>query len=240
MVSRTIAKTGQWEILDPRDLAELAGSELPALPATFVDIGANMGYYSLLFAHAGFRVIALEPLEHNRRAIEASMCLNPRIAPRISLLPVALGEPTGTSACVIESSSEKNRGNGVMRCGPAMACPRGARTVCEVVALRRLDDVLADPSLRVTSVDVVKMDVEGSECTAMAGGQSLFEKWRPKLVQVELKQRRVRTCALAQARKHGYTFGEKRGHDQNAVMVDARAESAERAPAGRARSRAQR
>ncbi|KAJ1635568.1 hypothetical protein T492DRAFT_863224 [Pavlovales sp. CCMP2436] len=57
-------------------------SELPSLSATLVDIGANLGFYTMLFAHAGFRVVALEPLAHNRRALEANLCLNPEIAKR--------------------------------------------------------------------------------------------------------------------------------------------------------------
>lgn len=220
IVSKTIAKNGYWEITDPRDLGTLGGAELPPLPATFMDIGANMGFYTLLFAHAGFRVVSLEPLEHNRRAIEASLCLNPVLASRVQLVPVALGLPVGESACVIESTTVNNRGNGVMRCGPGMACGRQGRKLCESVALRRLDDVLADPHLGIDRVDVVKVDIEGAECDMLAGGRRLFDRWRPKLVQMELKQRKVAACALASARAHGFTVGTRRGHDQNAVMVD--------------------
>mmetsp|Transcript_18233 Transcript_18233/g.43127 ORF Transcript_18233/g.43127 Transcript_18233/m.43127 type:complete len:204 (-) Transcript_18233:139-750(-) len=175
-----------------------------------------MGFYTMLFAHAGFSVIALEPLAHNRLAIEASLCLNPEVAARVRLVPVALGVPVADSACVVESSTVSNRGNGVMRCGPGMACPRTRRKVCESVRLRRLDDVLSELAPR--SINVVKIDVEGAECQALEGGQSLFTAYKPRLIQMELKMRQVVRCALEQATKHGYRFGTKRGHDNNAVM----------------------
>lgn len=221
IVSRQIAKRGYWEIRDPSELATLAGVHsflVPAAGRTFLDIGANMGFYTFLFAAAGFDVIALEPLAHNRRAIEATLCLNPALARRVNLVPVALGTPRSESeACVIESSTVNNRGNGVMRCGEGMACGRGGRKVCEVVRLRRLDAVLAE--LRPRSIDVVKMDVEGAECDALEGGQSLLRTYRPALMQIELKMPKVVACALREAAKHDYRFGTKRGHDNNAVMA---------------------
>jgi FkbM family methyltransferase len=184
-----------------------------------LDIGANMGFYSLLFAAAGYDVIALEPLAHNRRAIEATLCLNPALAPRIRLVPVALGMPRSESeVCVIESSTATNRGNGVMRCGEGLACTH-SRKVCEQVRLRTLDAVLAELAPR--SIEIVKMDIEGAECDALRGGQSLFVKYAPQLVQVELKKPKVAACALEEAARHGYRFGQKRGHDQNAVMTPA-------------------
>lgn len=220
IVSRQIAKRGYWEIRDPSELSILGGTHsLPVPPTgrTFLDIGANMGFYTFLFAAAGYNVIALEPLAHNRRAIDATLCLNPALALRIRLIPVALGTPRSeTEVCVIQSSTANNRGNGVMRCGEGLGCPRAGRKVCEVVRLRRLDAVLAE--LRPRSIDLVKMDVEGAECDVLEGGQSLLSKYGPALVQIELKMPKVTACALREAAKHHYRFGTKRGHDNNAVM----------------------
>ena len=42
---------------------------------TFIDIGANLGYYSLLFIASGYKVYAIEPFGANRRALQASLCL---------------------------------------------------------------------------------------------------------------------------------------------------------------------
>ena len=47
---------------------------------TFIDIGANLGYFSFLFARRGYRVFAVEPLFANWRGIEATFCLNKEFA----------------------------------------------------------------------------------------------------------------------------------------------------------------
>ncbi|CAE8589106.1 unnamed protein product, partial [Polarella glacialis] len=51
------------------------------------------------------------------------------------------------------------------------------------VPVRTLDSVLAE--LKPSSIDAVKIDIEGHECKVLASGGSLFSKYAPKLVQVE-------------------------------------------------------
>ena len=81
IVSKEIATRGYWELKYPSELLHLAGGsrgvELPR-PGTFLDIGANLGFYTLLFAQHGYSVLAVEPMLLNRKAIETSLCLNPQ------------------------------------------------------------------------------------------------------------------------------------------------------------------
>jgi hypothetical protein len=107
-------------------------------------------------------------------------------------------------------------GDGVMTCGPDVgACSR--RNLCERVQLTTLDRILAEHAP--AAIDVVKMDIEGAECAALAGGQSLFTRYRPSMLQLELKEAHVDACAHEQARQHGYRIGSQRGNDNNAVLV---------------------
>merc|ERR1719436_1287957 len=100
-------------------MAVQASIDLPS-NGTFLDIGANLGYYSLLFAHKGYKVIAVEPMTRNRRAIEASLCLNPDLRGRVTVIPAALVAPDEVAGrhCVIRSTNlAANIGNGYLKCG---------------------------------------------------------------------------------------------------------------------------
>jgi hypothetical protein len=55
----------------------------------FVDVGANIGYYSLLALQRGKRVVAFEPQGHNLRAFYASLEANGWQDP-VEVFPVAL------------------------------------------------------------------------------------------------------------------------------------------------------
>ena len=59
-VSRQIVSRGHWDLSHPQQLADLAGvgATLPMTgrhggPPTLLDVGSNVGFYSLLFAHHG-------------------------------------------------------------------------------------------------------------------------------------------------------------------------------------------
>ena len=75
--------------------------------ATLLDIGANLGYYTLLFASKGHRVVAVEPMTRNRKALEGSICLNPQFKDRITVVPVALANQgeVADMRCVIKSTN---------------------------------------------------------------------------------------------------------------------------------------
>lgn len=236
--SHELLRKGVWEINDPAGLTALAGQPPPMPGGLFIDIGANIGWYSFLFAQHGYSVLAVEPLAQNRGAIQATMCMNPRFSERITLVPIALGPP---SECVVRAHWN-NRGNGELVCFPegerANCSAKRARSrwpwnypVCEVVASTPLDDVvqrlvlprLTGHNLAKRPPVIVKIDVEGAECSIFAGGQSLFARVRPEFIQVEGRDRATRQCIADEARRHGYQLGEHLGHDNNTVIWDSRA-----------------
>ena len=203
IVSASIYHQHVWEIPEPNGIASRAGTSLPE-PGTFLDIGANLGYYSLLFAQAGFNVVAVEAMARNRQAIEGSLCLNPGLRARVKVVPVALVSPEELSStrCVIKSTSYKiNVGNGHLLCGPEEVCQAGDAN-CEVVPVKTLDAVLAE--VAPASVDVVKMDVEVHECQVLAGGDTLFSSFHPHLLQIETAFGDSGKCVQAKAAEHGY------------------------------------
>ena len=114
--------------------------------------------------------------------------------------------------------------NGILKCsgaGEKLPCDPTEPSLleCEAIPVKTLDDLLAE--VGTNSVDVVKMDVEGFECSVLRGGQSLFEKFRVKFLQAETKQPEVAKCFAKEAAKHGYTMGPHHGHDGNRVIAPA-------------------
>lgn len=59
---------------------------LPRNDVYFVDIGANVGSFTLGVAAYGFSVLAVEPMHANALALRHSMCINPHLKVNITLL----------------------------------------------------------------------------------------------------------------------------------------------------------
>ena len=186
VVSESLSTTGAWEIRSPQELAYLAGKELPPPGLTFLDVGANLGYYSFLFADRGDTVVAIEPMTRNRAAIAATLCANPQWAESITVVAAAVGSAADVGKqCKIESFRANNLGDGVLSCGRGPCSPKGSWLVCEDIESTTLDRVLG--TVQPASVDVVKFDIEGFQCNAIEGARSLFTAYTPVLVQFEMK-----------------------------------------------------
>ncbi|MBU6181580.1 MAG: FkbM family methyltransferase [Verrucomicrobia bacterium] len=63
--------------------------------SVFFDIGANVGFFSLLAAKQGATVHAFEPEPLNLSRLQGNLQLNPDLAPKIKIWPVALGDKAG-------------------------------------------------------------------------------------------------------------------------------------------------
>lgn len=207
IVSQSIATTGYWEVSSISQIASHASTSI-AEDAVFLDIGANLGYYTLLFAHQGHKVIAVEPMTRNRMALQASICLN-NLQQSISVVSAALSTAEDANgpnrSCVVRSTNtEINIGNGHLYCaGDAPPCAAGEQN-CEMVPVKTLDAVLTE--LAPASVDVVKMDVEEYECNVLAGGASLFDTFKPSLLQIEVTNVNSRECVSQKATQYGYSL----------------------------------
>jgi FkbM family methyltransferase len=135
---------------------------------TFLDVGANVGYYSLLGASLvgpGGHVIGIEPNSENCRLILRSLELNQYS--NVTILPVALAEETGWSYFVNHLGSN----------GSLSESPTGSLNGWgQIVPTLRGDSFLKGP------IDVIKMDVEGAEARVVAGLASLIDECKPVIV----------------------------------------------------------
>jgi len=145
-------------------------TELLAPGMTFLDVGANVGYFTVLAGRLvgpGGRVVAVEPSSENCRLLLRSLELND--LHNVTLLPLALAEVTGWSYLVPHVGSNSSLES--TTAGPADLGRWG-----QVVPTVRGDAVVTE------RVDVVKMDVEGAEGLVVAGLAPVIERWRPVVV----------------------------------------------------------
>jgi FkbM family methyltransferase len=143
---------------------------------TVVDVGANLGYYSLLASRLvgpSGRVVALEPNSENCRLLLSSLRLNGTM--NVQLLPVAADIATGWAYY----STHVGSNGGLIEDGDLLARPGS------VVPTFRLDDIVDGP------VGLLKMDVEGAEGRVVKGATRLIERDRP-IVTTELKDEMLR------------------------------------------------
>jgi FkbM family methyltransferase len=144
---------------EPEELAALENDIVRAKtrgrPFTFVDIGANVGLFSLFVAsRAGqeARILAVEPEPGNLRRLEFNVRANPGVP--ISIIPKALSDEPGVVA--VELDRRDRGGTRIKKIGQAEA---STATIC--VPSQTLLDVLAGEG--VDAVDALKIDVEGLE-----------------------------------------------------------------------------
>lgn len=127
---------------------------------TVVDVGANIGYYVLLFAQrlrGEGEIHAIEPSPENlpelRRTVERNALGHVRIH------PVALGAESGTTGLRTGINS------GIVdSTAGAYHCP-----------VQRLDELIPG------RVDLVKIDVEGFEGQVLSGADRMLSQYRPTI-----------------------------------------------------------
>lgn len=140
---------------------------------TFVDGGANLGYFTCHAAAWGARVVAVEPDPVNRQRLTENLSAN-GLADAVDVRPVALADDAGTAT--FHRPLRTGRANH----GESGRFPRdGVPTEPFEVKLRRLDDLLADPP------ELVKLDLEGSETLAARGASGWFGRGGPPAWVVE-------------------------------------------------------
>lgn len=156
----------QWEA----DLsAMMAAYASPNL--TFVDVGANFGYFSCLMGalignRGTGRIWAVEPNPNCVTLLRKNVSINWSMCP-ITVLPSGAGE----KAAKLELIVPRNRSaNGALKGKTKRAV--GADEDVFKVEVKPLD-VLLPPDL---TVDLMKIDVEGHEWSVLAGARKVIER----------------------------------------------------------------
>jgi FkbM family methyltransferase len=136
----------------------------------FVDVGANIGIYTLLLASHGCDVIAVEPAAEARRLLEVNLGLNGLEA---EVVVAALGRAPGQSQLTAELGSMNY----------VVSKPGEGGELGEPVTdvtVTTLDDLLGD-----RTAAGVKIDVEGFELDVVLGASRALGEERVGVLQLE-------------------------------------------------------
>jgi len=161
------------------------------------DVGAYRGYISLLCAKYGKgHVLSIEPFPRNAEELRAHLAANTQLASRIEILAAAVTDVDGEVGLRIPDAAAECQ----------VMC-RGVQTWDEayqvgVIHVRsvRLDSLLQQGR---KPPGLIKIDIEGAEALALAGGVRLLRHHRP-VVLAEVHNEVASTASIALLREHGY------------------------------------
>jgi FkbM family methyltransferase len=155
-----------------------------------VEVGAHIGFFTLLLASRARRVLAFEPDERNRRDLAENLALNSMS--NVEVVPAACSSTTGEAEFVTDPGSGSAgglaRGHHGEHAGPIRRVP-----------VTRLDEFLRDRGL--SAPDLVKVDAEGAEDDVLAGMGTLLDG--PTRVLVEVNEG-SKQAVQERLRAHGY------------------------------------
>ena len=176
-------------------------------PFVFIDIGANVGLFSLyVAAHAGghARILAIEPERENLRRLRFNINANPGLPIRV--LPHALGDGGGSLA--IELNLEDRGGTRTWRDDGSAKAVR--------VPCKTLLETLNEQSI--TAIDALKIDVEGAEDTILLPffRDAPKDLW-PRFLIIEDTRGLWRADLFAELKARGYR---EAGRSRQNVMME--------------------
>jgi len=146
---------------------EREGVEVKPVPGDHViDAGGCFGDTALGFADAVGKtghVYVFDPLPKHCAIMAQQLTMNPILAPRISIFPFGLTDQVNDVAPLVEDGK----------------IDPGARILSSAMPTTTIDAAVARSNA--PRVDFIKMDIEGSELSALRGAESTIRRWQPKL-----------------------------------------------------------
>lgn len=167
----------------------------------FVDIGANIGLYSLLAAKKipGLKIYSFEPIPLNAALFESSALINSFTS--IVIYRMCAGNSVGETSFSVASDSAFSS---ILNTGRK---PEEKKITTRVTTIDRF---MIDE--KILKIDVMKIDAEGAEMLILQGAKDLFgrEEAKPRLVLLELNDKNLapfgasvgEICEIMQ--KYGY------------------------------------
>ncbi|MCS7191951.1 MAG: FkbM family methyltransferase [Armatimonadetes bacterium] len=168
------------------------------LGSTVLDIGANIGYYTLLSSQlVGLKglVVAVEPHPDNVRLLELNLRLN-RVE-NVKVLPTAVSDEIGVTEMFV------SRGSNWHSLHPTERTNLGTISV----PMTTIDEIVLQIG---RPIDLIRMDIEGWEIKALQGAKETLKRDRPSIV-MEIHPAYMQQGELKQLLTWLQSLGYKRG-----------------------------
>jgi FkbM family methyltransferase len=202
IISRSINQEGCFEC---PILKSLLNALKKSPDASLIDIGGNIGMYSLYAASYGHNVITFEPMKVNQEKICQSILSNMHFQDRITLIGAATSNSSASKYVdldtkgfkqAVQKKGDLNYGSGKVEeiNSENNAPPPGDRGVHYAHSLT-IDSLQGTKHLpQPGSHIVLKVDVEGSECKALLGSLNYLSMVKIDYAAIELSPGRMQEC----------------------------------------------
>jgi FkbM family methyltransferase len=177
VISGMIALAGFYELALTRRIVSLAKSG-----GLFVDVGANLGYFSILWASLNpkSKSICFEASPRNIESINNNVKRN-SLSDRVTLVPKAAGKELGSVQFDVGPSAQTGWGG----------IANSKSTTSIEVPLTRLDHEISDQT-----IDVLKVDVEGADTWVLIGCERLLREKRIRQIFFEQNTYRMELLGI--------------------------------------------
>ena len=182
-----------------------------------IDIGANIGWYSIVLGKFGYNVLSFEPSDINCYILKKNYCLNKDI--KMTLINKGLFNEDQICDYYM---SILNVGDGWVICDKNVILPNDLVKKGNIT-LTKLSNYI--PFLITKNLAFIKIDVEGSEGKAFEGGIELITKYHVPFIFMEftpkslLKHGTNPKDFLLLFDNNGYKFSLKNFFDKNYLTV---------------------
>eukprot|EP00347_Sterkiella_histriomuscorum_P017654 403348513 len=192
-VSYHIREENTWELENTQEIMsklQWLKQEFPGKQITLIDVGANIGWFSLVAASKGFHVLAFEPMKENIKIMRANINQN-SFEKYINLVEVALGNKEDQD-CLISSPSD-NILNGNLYCESTtkVMIPNDQGRERQQLHLKKLDSFTETAASEKTFFGVMKIDTEGFEMYVLKGAKNFLLTHRVPFILLEYFERKM-------------------------------------------------
>lgn len=182
-ISRVLKQNGYWDLATTFFLSNKLKN---CKSCVFIDIGANIGYFTLLAAKLGINVYAFEPNSLNLNALHLSISKN-QLTKQITLFPLGLSDRD--DEFLLQLLYGNNLGTGEL--SENMTTNYNCIVNCELNYTHRQEII------RTTTLDnliylikhktvVIKMDVQSHECYVVRGGKQFLKENDVQYITMEI------------------------------------------------------
>ena len=180
-VSNDISLKGVWDYKESKILVSALHyyskkKKITNKETYVLDLGANIGWYSLLFGKQGYNLLSFEPSKINLYILLKNYCLNSDINMIIINKGLDINEKKSTLYHPLANIGDAIEYNNEQKIDLS-------NYMKEEIVLTKLNNYIAYLSSK--NLALLKIDVEGSECKAIEGGIDLIVKYHIPFIFME-------------------------------------------------------